>query len=209
MPNVSFSLDTTGQDPANLISNELHTVTSVNANTYRLLIPKFAPFYLDNFELVHTDSQGNVKILDEGVDFIHVLPYLAGSRSIAKMLYGAVSLTDELIDGSLSMTYQILGGDWIGDRTHVLEQFINYLYNPILVTWDQVTNVQDLFPPINHDVSTEQLYSHEDLINAMNQIRDAIITGPQLTPSLIQALTGTQVNEGISRAEMLYYSKIK
>jgi len=209
MPNATYPLDVTGLNPSNLITNELHTLTEVNANTYRLLIPDFAPFYLDNFTLTHTDVQGNVSTLNEGADYIFVLPYLAGSRSIAKMLYGAISISNSVIDGTLTMNYQTLGGSWIADKNFVLQQLAEYVYNPVITTWDQVTNIQELFPPINHDQSLDYVTGQTELIAAINEIRDAIIAGPQLTPSLLQALTGTQVNEGISRAEMYYYSKIK
>lgn len=209
MPTASYPLDITGINPANLVTNEVHTLTEINSSTNRLLIPVFAPFYLDNFRLTHIDPNGIGRLLHENADYIFVLPYLAGSRSIAKMLYGAVSITNAVIDGSIVMEYQTLGGEWIADRNHALEVLTNNVYNPIVTTWDLVTNKQDLFPPINHDLSMDYVMGQQDLIDAIHQIRDAIIDGPQLTPSLLQALTGTQVNEGISRAEMYYYSKIK
>lgn len=208
MPNVSYPLDVTGLDPANLIPDELHTLTEVNNTSYRLLIPEFSPFYLDNFELKHTDDQGNVTILNEGVDFMFVLPYLAGSRSIGKMLYGGVSINTIFINGNLSMTYQTLGGDWIADRDHVLQVLAEFIYNPRITAWDTVTDKTDLFPPINHDQSLDYVFGHEELINAINETAASILSGPHLSESIIQALTGTQVNEGISRAEMYYYSKI-
>ncbi len=207
MPTVTYPLDTTGINASNLIPNELHVLTEVNNSTYRVLVPDFSPFYLDNFSITHTDTLGNITTLQPDVDYIFTLPYLAGSRSIGKMLYGALSISSNIIDGTLSITYQTLGGTWIADKNLVLTTIANINYNPVITTWDAVTNIQDTFPPINHSLAIDNLFGESQLIDAINQMRDAIISGPQLTPSLLQALTGTQVNEGISRAEMMFYSK--
>jgi len=207
MPTVSYPLDSTGINASNLIPNELHILTEVNNSTYRVLVPDFSPFYLDNFSVKHTDDLGNITILTPDVDYIFTLPYLAASRSIGKMLYGAISVNSSIVNGVLSLTYQTLGGNWIADKNLVLVTLANTNYNPVITSWDQVTNKQDLFPPINHDLSLDYVTGATELVASITQVRDAILQGPQLSASMLQALTGTQVNEGISRAEMMFYSK--
>lgn len=175
MPNVSYPLDTTGISPDNLVQNELHTVTEVNDVTYNLLVPVFAPFYLDNQELVHIAQDGTERILTPDVDYYASLPYLAASNSIGKMLYGAWSINTKFAEGTIKVQYQTLGDKWCADANYVLEVLTAKAYNPRTVVWDVLTNVQDLFPPINHDQNLQYVYDSGDFVEKLNRIADAIL----------------------------------
>jgi len=202
MPNVNYPLDTTGLLTSNLIVDELHTLTEVNANTYRILVPEFAPFYLDNFQLKYTDSTGNVTILQEGVDYVFCLPYIGASRSIAKMLYGAVSINDNIINGTLKIRYQTLGGDWTADRDYVLEAIAESVYNPRITVWDVVTNKPSLFPPINHDQSMDYIYGYQDLIDGINSLANTIATGPNPTNSVVSHILNTDNPHQVTKQQL-------
>ena len=45
---MPYDFDPTGSLPANLVVDELHTITEINVNTYNIIIPEFAPFYTNN-----------------------------------------------------------------------------------------------------------------------------------------------------------------
>ena len=188
MPNIQYPLDTTGLANINLITDELHTLTEVNNSTYRILIPKFAPFYLDNFEIKHTDSVGNTIVLIEGIDYHLCLPYIGATRSIGKMLYGAISINTAFLNGVLKITYQTLGGDWIADIDYVLEALSEHIYNPRTTVWDIVTNKTNTFPPINHDQSLDYVVGHQELINAINDLADIVAISPNPDPPIIRHL---------------------
>lgn len=177
MPNVSYPLDTTGISPDNLVQNELHTVTEVNDVTYNLLVPVFAPFYLDNQELVHVAQDGTERTLIPDVDYYASLPYLAASNSIGKMLYGAWSINTRFAEGTIKVQYQTLGDKWTADANYVLEVLTAKAYNPRTVVWDVLTNVQDLFPPINHDQNLQYVYDSGDFVEKLNRIAGAILQG--------------------------------
>lgn len=185
MPSIQYPIDTTGFAPTNLIVDEIHMLTEINSTTYRILIPEFAPLYLDNFELKHVDMDGNIATLVEDVDFHFCLPYIGGSRSIGKMIYGGITITNLLINGVLKLTYQTLGGEWTADKNYVMTRLAETVYNPRITVWDVVTNVQSLFPPINHDQSFDYVYGHQDLIASINDLAVTIANGPNPNSGLI------------------------
>lgn len=202
MPAVSYPLDTTGLAPANLIVDEVHTLTELNAETYRLIIPEFAPFYLDNFVLKHVDTQNNETILTPDVDFILVLPYIAASRSIGKMLYGGISISNNFVNGLVKLQYQTIGGPWTADASQVLVTLANVVYNPRMTSWDQVTNIQELFPPINHDDSLDYVYGHESLIDALNSLAATVALTPSQTPTYVTHMTRSDNPHGVTKTQV-------
>ena len=63
-----------------------------------------------------------------------------------------------------------MGGGWVADANLVLTTLAEHLYNPKIVSWDLVTNVQQTFPPINHDDHMNYLFGHQQLIDAINAL---------------------------------------
>lgn len=202
MPEVSYPLDTTGLAPANLIVDEVHTLTELNDETYRLIIPEFAPFYLDNFVLKHVDAQNNETLLTPDVDFILVLPYIAATRSIGKMLYGGISISNNFVNGLIKLQYQTIGGSWTADANQVLVTLANIVYNPRLTSWDQVTNIQQLFPSINHDDSMDYVYGHESLVDALNSLAETVALAPSQTPTYVTHMTRSDNPHGVTKAQV-------
>lgn len=194
MPSI-YAFDPTGLASANKIVGEVHTLTEINANPYRLIIPGFAPFYLDNFKLSYIDSLGAVQVLVEGIDFHLTLPYIAATRSIGKMVYGCISISNLQLNGTYKVDYQTIGGDWVCDVPSVFQALVNNNYNPKIASWDSVTNVQAIFPPINHEVHMDQLKGHEDLIASLGSLADTIANKPQTMWPL--PASQAQVNTGL------------
>ncbi len=170
---MPYAFDPTGILPANLIVDELHTLTEVNDVTYRIIIPEFAPFYTNNLMVKYNDGVSDT-ILQEGVDYILCLPYLGASRSIGSMVYGGISFNFSAPSGTLKISYQTLGGEWIADPNYVYEILVNTAYNPRVTVWDVLTNVQEIFPPINHDQLIDYVYDIGDVILKLQEIADAI-----------------------------------
>lgn len=176
---TSYPLDTTGLLASNLVTAEIHTLTEINAAPYRILIPTFAPFYLDNFNLTYENSLGEIINLIPDVDFFHCLPYLGASRSTGKMVYGGLTINNSLIEGTLRITYQTIGGDWTADSNYVRERLIERIYNPRTTVWDVVTNKPNQFPPTVHGQPSDTIYGQLELINSIDRIVAAI--GDQTT----------------------------
>ena len=195
MPNtVIYPFDPTGLAATNLVTDEQHTLTSVNSTTYRLIIPKFAPFHVNNFEMVHITMDGVETPLQEAIDFNFVFLYLGASRSIGTVVYGGITLLNELTDGYIKIKrYQTLGGEWCCDQQYVLGMLADIVFNPRTVPWEKLTNVQQVFPPINHDQAMDWIKGHDDLIQAINGLADPIVNGGQLREQNLSLLIRNMV----------------
>lgn len=171
---VTFPLDTSGVASSNLVQNELHTVSESRIGTYNFIIPYFSPIFIDNFEIVI--SYGNTtRTLVEDVDFSFALPYVTGTRTTGKQMYGGVTLHDLNLNGILSLRYQTIGGDQVADRLQVLTLLADKAYNPRTTIWDILTNVPNAFPPVPHFQDYDTFFGQEEVVNALGEIRDAIL----------------------------------
>lgn len=188
---MTYDLDPTGQNPNNLIVDELHSITEANFRDYYFIVPIKAPFFIDNFILKFINILGEETILQEGLHFNFALPFKGATRSIGKNIYGAIVLVNPNITGSVSVTYQTLGGPWIADQLLVLNTLAEKAYNLRMVLWDEVTNVQQVFPPINHNDSYEMVYGQEAVISGLDRITQAIVQGQSQPYNLIRNLTAS------------------
>ena len=179
MSDPVLPFDPTGLASTNFVEDEVHTLTEINDSTYRLIVPTFAPFYLDNFNFVHRDSSGVITPLIEDVDYSFCLPYIGATRSIGKILYGGLSINRTFLNGTIEISYQSLGGDWCADAQYVLDRIAEKVYNPRTTVWDVVTNKTNQFPPINHDQNLDYVFGHQTLVDSINTVADKIVESQQ------------------------------
>jgi len=170
---VTYPLDLTGIAPTNLVQNELHTVNESHFRDYQFIVPNHAPFYVDNFTLTLTVN-GMSRILEENVDFNLAMLYLSATRSTGKPVYGAITLNNLGQEGILSLGYQSVGGVYTVDRLYVLQYLVEKAYNPRTTLWDLVVNGPSHFPPTPHYEDYDDFYGQEEVVRALNSIRDVL-----------------------------------
>lgn len=194
-PTVIYPLDLTGVSPNNLIQNELHSVNESKYSSYYFIVPNFSPFYVDNFKA--TITTGTVtRDLIEDVDFSFALSYVTGTRTTGKAMYGAITLHNLNLNGIISIDYQTIGGDQIADRLQVLTVLADRAYNPRTTIWDILTNTPTAFPPVPHYNDYENFYGQEQLVQALGEIRDAILQNSSLTQEQLIEFLNT-INSGV------------
>ena len=188
---VTYPLDTEGNNPSNLVT-EVHTVTQLNLSMYRIIVPVHAPFYITNFSLKHIGTGGVETILNEASDYAFCLPYEAAARSLQRTLYGGVAIVNPALTGNYKVSYQCLGDKWSADRNHVLQALAVTTYNPRQAYWDQLTDVQDTFPPIRHFEDLATTKGMDDLIDAFDRLTLAILNRP--SPNAVMVGLGNVPN---------------
>lgn len=172
---VQYPFDPTGVAPSNLVENEYETLTQINARPYRILVPIYAPFYLTNLQVEHSNA-GTVSLLTEGVDYYACLPYLAAQRSLGKPVYGGLVFNNTVVNGDIRITYQTVGDNWCADRDHVYNRLLESVYNRRTTWWDVLTNVQEIFPPVAHKEDLRTLSGIEEFLNGLQKIEQAILS---------------------------------
>ena len=116
---ITYPLDTTGINSSNLVVDEQQVLTQINAHPQRLIIPTFAPFSIYNLQVKHVDSLGNQTILQENTDYFLALPYIQATRDLGFMIYGAISINNINLTGTILVTYQTIGGDTVTDPQYI------------------------------------------------------------------------------------------
>lgn len=182
---VTYPLDLSGVAPSNLVKDELHTVSSSQYNDHHIIVPNFAPFFVDNFKVV-LRLNGSERTLVEDVDYSFALSYVTGTRVTGKNMYGAFIIHNLDMSGILELQYQTVGSDQICDRLYVLTQLADKAYNPRTTIWDIITNAPTAFPPTPHYQDYDTFFGQDQVVSKLGEIRDAIISNSSLTREEIQ-----------------------
>lgn len=200
---VSYPLDMSGISPANLIRNELHSVNEGKFHDYYFIVPNLSPFYIDNFSATITVGS-NTRDLVEDMDYSFALSYVTGTRTTGKQMYGAITLHSLELNGIISITYQTVGGNQVVDRLEALSLLAEKVYNPRVTIWESVIGVNKAyFPPVpNHYQDYDSFFGQEELVNALSEIRDAILQNSSLTRDQLLNFLQT-INSGVLEAYVM------
>lgn len=178
MPTASYPIDYTGQAASNLVVDEPQVLTVINGGPFRSLIPDFAPFYVNNFKIIADDGEGGEYELTYGLDYQFIMKFIGATRGIGYVVYGGVTILNKQVMGTVKLQYQCLGGKYSADRNYVVQAIAESNYNPRMVAWDQVTSIQEVFPPTQHAQQLDTFSGLTDLITAINEIGAKIAETP-------------------------------
>lgn len=177
----AYPLDNNGTAATNKVTAELHTVTAVNNRNYHYLIPTFAPFFANSVKLFKRVGQ-NLTPLVENVDWQPAAQFMGASTVTAKPVYGAISLLDISYTGQIEIgEYQTLGGEYTLDVEKMTQVIADIVFNPRGASWEQITNLQKMFPPLDHPWDFADMVGQTEVVEALNAIHDAIMAGHGLS----------------------------
>lgn len=173
----SYTFDPHARVPANLITNERHTLTPKNGYTFHYIIPDYAPFYIKDLKVYKKTQQGAKTYLVEGVDFVVGYEFLQAVNSTGIPVYGAISFINRNLTGDIYLDYRTVGGAWTISQNKIAEIIADLQYNPIITTWEQVANIPYQFPPTAHSHDVKDLTSFSDLLNVLRRLGENLNGG--------------------------------
>lgn len=197
---VTYEQDVTGSHPDNLIVREPHMAVEIDPKTKDILIPNFPPFFPNDFLIETKDAAGIYTPLVKGVDFDLTLPWYSFEKETGRYVYGGAKVHRKPTTPMLYVTYRTLGGTFTGDRNLVLENLANYVWNPRIVQWDQLTNVQETFPPNQHQQDLLNFVGWEAVETQIERLVD--LAGLPQEPTLLfqqQVIAMLQSNDDLKR----------
>ncbi len=171
---TAFQFDPTGQNPNNLVSGEVHPLTEANFSDFYFIIPNNSPFYTNNFSLLYKNSAGTDITLTENVDFYFGLPYYGATRAVGIPVYGAIVFSPTYNNGTVSITYQTIGGDWVNNNISLYNAIAQSLMNPLLAKYEQIANIPNSFPPVSHSQPLTSIMGMGQLVEAINNLSQVI-----------------------------------
>ena len=178
----TWELDPTGTSSANLVTGERHSLSIDSGNGFHFFIPKAAPFFLTNIKIVHV-ATGRELMLD--VDWSPGWEFTLATRRTYKPVYGAIVILDKTLNGTFEIQYQTLGGEYVYDEQTLLTYLLNVALDPRITTWEAIVDKPLYFTPIEHVFSVEDLVGPDAMVEALDRIRDAILSSIEtIYPSL-------------------------
>ena len=174
MPQYSYALDTTGSLAANKITDERHTIAAVNDRDYNFIIPDFAPYHAGSLK-IWIEENNTLLPLVEGVNWNPSLQFAGASLAISRPIFGAISFNDLGFTGQVLIEYQTLGGEYTLAQDKVTEVLANIIYNPRGSTWEEITSLPTMFPPIDHPWNFADMVGMSEVRDALDAIEQAII----------------------------------
>lgn len=172
-----YPFDPSGTSPVNRISNEQQVITAQNFRDYHYVIPKFAPFFEDNFTIKLQYPSGATRNLVYGVDYYFSNQFLDASKACAKPIYGSISFLDTDTAGILSISYNTVGGMWNITTSEITRILTEEMRNPRTTTWEQITNLPQRFPVVDHEWDLVDMVGATDIVTALGDIRTAVLSG--------------------------------
>lgn len=155
------------------ITDEPHSLVSINEDQYQFIIPTYAPFFGTSVRVVHA-ATGDTLV--SGKDYILTHRYRAASRELDKEIYGSVTFLNKKLTGRINVSYDTLGGDYTAKDTPLLHRLVYDLTLHRTATWDQLVGVPDTFPSLYHTHSNSDIHDMDDVIDAIDRIT-VVLTG--------------------------------
>lgn len=121
---MSYVLDTSGTLGANYVQGEAHVVSPSILSSFGLLFMSAGPIFGGGLVLRYQPADGMAaRNLIIGADFNLIFQMVGFGATYDKQVWGAISLNNINLNGTISVSYQALGGNWSFDIT----QIRNYL----------------------------------------------------------------------------------
>ena len=191
-----YAFDPHARVPANLVTNERHTLTPKNGYTYHYIVPDYAPFYVKDLKVYKLTQLGAKQYLVEGVDYKLGFEFLQAVNSTGIPVYGAISFINRALTGDVYIEYRTVGGDWTISANKIAEIIAELQYNPVYTTWEQVANIPYQFPPTEHSHDVKDMTSFQDLLTVLRALGERLNGGAgtvnqQQVTEIVERILGT------------------
>lgn len=162
-----YPIDPTGISPHNRIVDEVQVIMPPGQVTdATFFVPRVNPFFRLGLVIQH-----GARTLIENVDYQLVFRSVALSEHFERELFGGVMFVNRYFEGTVKISYQVLGGDFQNDDYELLERLARIVGAIRWVTYDQLIGVPSNFPPAYHlhDIETD-LVDMGDVVDAVEKI---------------------------------------
>lgn len=171
---LKYPFDPKGVSPHNLIIDEPHAV-GMTGN--RCIVPSQGPFFTSSLQV--RDLATNTLLTKDthyNARFLHQKATEAAGQEVCV----AVEIHDGVEVSNLLVSYRLVGGDFF-NTTAELEQYLSAIsmdHRP--VWWTNIRDKPDTFNPAGHFHALGDITHWEDVIVALNNIRNALLANDRI-----------------------------
>ncbi len=168
-PPVRFAFDPTGSNANNLIANENHTLDP--NQQIRAIAPVYGPFFING--LVVTDTSTSTNLTNTQYNCVDLQQDATMLTGIG--VYSIILITDTTVSNNISITYQVVGGDYQNSAQSVIDAYETLLADERPIAWANVLNKPAQYPPSLHEHLFGDIYGFQSVIGALERVRNAIL----------------------------------
>lgn len=173
MPLTRYPEDITGVASSNHIVSEMHVSPVSPTQPYRVIVPRFAPFFVTG--LIVTNMANPLVPLVLGVDYTCAELSEEVTIRTGKEAYQSIVLMNTVEEENIRLNYQTIGGLYTYDTTGLAEEINGILNNAPDISYNDLQQKPAVFPPAAHTNTTEDLVAgFEPLITAIERLTQII-----------------------------------
>jgi hypothetical protein len=167
---IKYPLDLTGIAPNNLVIGEPHTlITSIN----RAFVPNYGPFYVQG--LILTDVATGENLTPSQYVPAQLEQDITAETGLD--VCQVIVITDPTVSNNVSMTYQVVGGEYSYSVDALIQMLAALNLDNRTIAYGSIIGLPTEFPPTPHLHDIGDTYGWEYVVNALESVRQAILTG--------------------------------
>lgn len=166
---IRYPLDLTGTSRDNLVLNELHTLKPTRVRAVAL---QNGAFYTAS---VVIRDVATARVLVAGQDYEFDNLYQMASEHAKAEVAAIIVITNTEVSNTISVDYQCIGGLYGYSTTAIMQQIEDLQLDNRKVEWGNIYNKPAVYPPAKHLHDIGDVYGFEYLVQAIQQLRHAIM----------------------------------
>lgn len=170
---IRYPLDLTGTSRDNLVLNELHTLKPTRVRAVAL---QNGAFYTASAVI---RDVATARVLVAGQDYEFDNLYQMASEHAKAEVAAIIVITNTEVSNTISVDYQCIGGLYGYSTTAIMQQIEDLQLDNRKVEWGNIYNKPAVYPPAKHLHDIGDVYGFEYLVQAIQQLRHAIMIGDE------------------------------
>lgn len=170
---IRYPLDLTGTSRDNLVLNELHTLKPTRVRAVAL---QNGAFYTASV-VIRDVATARVLVVGQDYEFDNL--YQMASEHAKAEVAAIIVITNTEVSNTVSVDYQCIGGLYGYSTTAIMQQIEDLQLDNRKVEWGNIYNKPAVYPPAKHLHDIGDVYGFEYLVQAIQQLRHAIMVGDE------------------------------
>ena len=170
---IRYPLDLTGTSRDNLVLNELHTLKPTRVRAVAL---QNGAFYTASV-VIRDVATARVLVVGQDYEFDNL--YQMASEHAKAEVAAIIVITNTEVSNTISVDYQCIGGLYGYSTTAIMQQIEDLQLDNRKVEWGNIYNKPAVYPPAKHLHDIGDVYGFEYLVQAIQQLRHAIMVGDE------------------------------
>jgi len=177
---VELEFDPVGTNPKNWVSHEQHTIGPKVEDKWRFIKPKYGPVFTHDLKLEHRKPDGTWEELVPATHYTFGFRLVVGSRDLLQPVYTVLQILDNSLVGEFRISYHSVGSS-VSVAVQALKiEGAKALLEPKKYTLEDIIDAPYTFPPVDHDVLTDDVYGWNKVVEAITTLSYAIAGDPQI-----------------------------